>query len=672
MQIEKLSTLNFKKLGTKTIAFTPGLNFISGENGQGKSTVLRAIATALFGPQMLPGTADMIPTFGQNRWEVELQFSHEGSTFVIKRTKSTAQLYKDEDLVASGNTPCTAFMEDLFGFKAKDYNLLIHSRQGETAGVLNYGATALQRKVEEFAGVEVVERVAVKAGDLAKELKLTAEVRMDSIQDHSVEIRELEAVVAELEEKMRKLPSLPMEPTEPDLTVQKASTLHRNYQLYLKELEHYRERKAELETVAAEEPGPEPEQVSEGTLKELVSKLREIQNLNKQKAQKEWDLANKKALIQDLVEPEPLPDGDKIADTLEVRQEGLRSIRAEIKHLYAILKDSKCSACGTELKSINAADINGQIELLRGEEAGLLEEVEDLNHQGEQAVALAKLHQKYQENEKLKLEVEATVLEPQEDTAGLEEKIQEIKIAQELAEQRYSAWAKEHSRIEKARKSLSSLEIPPAVLEYSEEQVTAVSAQWEKYHQELETYGRVVREGEQLLLQHEQAANQLKKTQELQSKGQASKEQAEGEFAKAETAGSLQRFLRDKRSTYLTQVWDAIAAHASDFLSEASNGWLTGVRVEDGKFLFQESGAWVPTAEASGAQESFVGVALRVGISRTLYSRGFYLVFDEPTDGMTEDRARSLIASLSGTAGQVFVITHRETDQALADNIVEV
>ena len=72
MQIESLSTENFKKLGTQFFEFTPGVNFISGENGAGKSTLLRAIAASLFGVQMLPGHSDHVATFGQKTWKLSL------------------------------------------------------------------------------------------------------------------------------------------------------------------------------------------------------------------------------------------------------------------------------------------------------------------------------------------------------------------------------------------------------------------------------------------------------------------------------------------------------------------------------------------------------------------------------------------------------------------------
>jgi ABC-type transport system involved in cytochrome bd biosynthesis fused ATPase/permease subunit len=112
--------------------------------------------------------------------------------------------------------------------------------------------------------------------------------------------------------------------------------------------------------------------------------------------------------------------------------------------------------------------------------------------------------------------------------------------------------------------------------------------------------------------------------------------------------------------------------YATEALNASSSGWMNEVKIEDGKFYFREYGAWVTAVEASGAQEAFLGSALRIGLNKALYRGDAFMVFDEPTDGMREDNARNLVAEIGNCAGQVLVITHRESDQGLANNIIEV
>ena len=74
--------------------------------------------------------------------------------------------------------------------------------------------------------------------------------------------------------------------------------------------------------------------------------------------------------------------------------------------------------------------------------------------------------------------------------------------------------------------------------------------------------------------------------------------------------------------------------------------------------------------EASGAQKSFIGAALRIALKKCLYGNELAMMFDEPTGAMSEVRSRQLMDSLTNAGPQVLVITHRQTDSNLADNLV--
>ena len=170
MELLSLDTTNFKKLGTSHSEFTKGLNVIAGDNAQGKSTLLQAIECALFGSTVVPGKKENIPTWGQTKYGLELRFKLKpGNEFyILTRTGSTAKLMrhwlvqvgeiKEPELVANGSTPVTAMMEELLGLSAKDWNLFVQSKQGSSAGILDFGAAALNRKVEEFAGVDLIDK----------------------------------------------------------------------------------------------------------------------------------------------------------------------------------------------------------------------------------------------------------------------------------------------------------------------------------------------------------------------------------------------------------------------------------------------------------------------------------------------------------------------------------
>ena len=193
MRLIKLITENFKKLGNFSAEFKDGLNIIAGENFQGKTTLLQAIEAAFFGTGVVPVKKENIPTWGQNNFKLELWFAlDEGDVFyVVTRNKSTAKLIRhtsgmEPELIANGNTPVTAEIEKLLGLAARDYNLFVQSKQGESSGILTFGATALNRKVEEFAGVDMIDKVQAEAQRRATSYSGKADAKGVSAEDMEV------------------------------------------------------------------------------------------------------------------------------------------------------------------------------------------------------------------------------------------------------------------------------------------------------------------------------------------------------------------------------------------------------------------------------------------------------------------------------------------------------
>jgi len=181
MRLLSISTENFKRLGTFKCNFTTGLNIIAGENARGKSSLLQAIQAAFFGASTIAGKVENVPTWGQKDFLIELDFAAKGDTYMVSRKKATAKLWRikaeGNELVANGNTPVTAAIEEMFGLAAKDYSLFWQSKQGESAGILTFGAAALNRKVEEFAGVDLIDKVQAKAQTKSTQLTASADAK---------------------------------------------------------------------------------------------------------------------------------------------------------------------------------------------------------------------------------------------------------------------------------------------------------------------------------------------------------------------------------------------------------------------------------------------------------------------------------------------------------------
>src|SRR2546426_9547467 len=77
MQLRRLRLLNFRQHADTELEFGPGITGIIGPNGSGKTTILEAIAWALYGAQAVRGDKDSIRRLGAKGRagvEVELEF----------------------------------------------------------------------------------------------------------------------------------------------------------------------------------------------------------------------------------------------------------------------------------------------------------------------------------------------------------------------------------------------------------------------------------------------------------------------------------------------------------------------------------------------------------------------------------------------------------------------
>jgi DNA repair exonuclease SbcCD ATPase subunit len=663
MILTELHTRNFKKLGDRDFTFSTGLNFILGKNGAGKSTLTRAIGAALFGVSALPGVADDVATWGKATWSVSLHFDIAGSGYVVTRSKSSASLYRDKELIASGNTPVTKEIESLLGLDVKDYHLFVHSRQGETSYVLRYGATALQRKVEEFSGVDVIDKVQGLARSKQKVEVMGADSASAKLLDGEYMrqvMEDLEAAVSRLDQPVEMMPELP----SVEVTVVRNG--HRRYLNYLAEVNNYDTSKdlltEQLEGIVVP-PQPQPVNSLQEALKEAKS----------HQAAYEGYHSTKKLLtskLADLTEPE-LPEPKEFPEGIEEQQAALgqevAELRVSVCNLKKAVSEGVCNACGTIL----AGNLERHKTELQDAQDKLSASESKLDEVARIGRARAVYRQKVTAYVTALNAYNSTRAKLEEQMSGLTEpadysdKIFDLRKQLDEVEKLQEAYESAVRRSNEVKRKLNSLAAPQEVAEVTEQQVVAAEKEWESYHvaKSVAERDRAERVAAQSKL--DAAEREIERQEGLTL-------EVQDRTKLAELYSQLAVFLADRRDRYLKEVWSNILVRASEQLNHVTSGWLTGVKLLDGKFLFEEEGAWIPVIEASGAQSAFIGTALRLSMNRVLYGSDSYLIFDEPTADMTEENSRALVAGIAGAAKQVFVVTHRESDQGLADNVVEV
>lgn len=706
MQLISLTTETFKKLGTRTFSFTPGVNVIAGDNGNGKSTVLRAVAVALFGPTMLPGVSDDIPTRGSSSWCVSLTFEHEGKVYEVVRGKGKSSVKVGEELKASGQLPVTAFIEDLLNISAKDYNLLIHSRQGETNYVINYGATALQRKVEEFAGIAEIDKIVIEAATMAKEAKTKWEWLEGQLlsKEESTTLEEMyEETAASLAEQSSELETLmamtpPTEPAKPLFNLAEERAKLRKYVAWTGEEAAYQRESAELRQKISELPAPlnVPESSEllayQRTLKtELQAAKHSVEAASSAKVKHELLAEQLRKLklqsVEEVSAAEISLSEEEISDAQQQLQM-LNNLKSElvrqVSKLSKEISEGVCGSCGTKL----VTDVDDLVKQKADAEAELLNLKDSIDRVSAELAEVTATHKQLVRTQEAAQEHARKISESEQQLSGFViptvvgdvDQLQEavFKVAEQIKQ--IEATQAEADSLERTRsrlqRSFENLTQPHPVEVVTEEAVAAKELEQSVYEVDHATWKHTV---DNLKRDQEAKALEVQGLQEKLDLLQLRKLEEDKKIMEQEcllmesgVADRLSKYLRTRRAAYLKEVWDSIMAVSSRFLGEATRNWMTETGIEDGKFMFREEGAWVPAVETSGAQAAFLGTALRIGLNKALYRGKTFLAFDEPTEAMTEENARNLVAGIAGEAPQVFLITHRQSDQGLANNLIEV
>jgi len=134
----------------------------------------------------------------------------------------------------------------------------------------------------------------------------------------------------------------------------------------------------------------------------------------------------------------------------------------------------------------------------------------------------------------------------------------------------------------------------------------------------------------------------------------------------------LSEYLRSSRTRFLQDIWNRILNHASSFCKTCTGGDVEGItRDNKGEFKFIENGVERPVTSASGAQRSFMGVGIRLGMSKALYGDGSFLVLDEPSADMSVANSTRLVSALVATGMQIIYSTHTDLEELSASNVID-
>ena len=126
MRLNSLRLINFRQHSDTYIAFESGLTGIIGANGSGKSTILEAIAWALYGQEAARGKKETIRSLRAGpgaRVKVELDFDLGGHRYRVERGLTSAELYLDgsDSPVANSLTGVSEMLRRRLGMSRDEF-----------------------------------------------------------------------------------------------------------------------------------------------------------------------------------------------------------------------------------------------------------------------------------------------------------------------------------------------------------------------------------------------------------------------------------------------------------------------------------------------------------------------------------------------------------------------
>lgn len=161
----------------ETIHFKDGFGAITGPNESGKSVILEMIRFCLFGTAALRGVTD-----DYKKLAAELVFELKGETYTVKRTISSAKVYRGEEEIAVGIRPSNEKIVQLFGFGLDVFDMACVANQDELLKLGSIRPAERKRMVDSVIGLGVLDDLAKEIGDEATALNRRAKDLMDSVR----------------------------------------------------------------------------------------------------------------------------------------------------------------------------------------------------------------------------------------------------------------------------------------------------------------------------------------------------------------------------------------------------------------------------------------------------------------------------------------------------------
>lgn len=698
--LTSIELTNFQKHASLRHDFSDGLNLIVGPNWSGKSTLLRAVRYALFGSSAAKVKAENLAGPQCSTWNVRLGFTLQGKEYTVERGPRKALLLCGSETRASGHSAVTAEIESMIGSQAA-FMAYQAALQGEADTLLTLGAAKLAQHIESVIGSDVVDTVlerirAVRAPLAAVNEAQTLEwsARLLTAQETQKEKHALALEqYAELTELAQRIPALNalLSARQADL-----ATLMQQANAYAqreRDLEQLVAKRGELfEALATAQERLEC--LSEGEDPALV--FTEMQSLSAAK-QRYDTLATRGDAARQAVgaareQLDALPESDQNAlsqlrDEVIEREAALQALRLEVAVAEANLATHRKMLDGASCPTCNRPFEGHDPQLLAAELAQLGQQALDLvQRRNDAAASLESYSQAVRGLEQQETRRNAARARWQELSKVSESLVSELNqlvavdaAMLEAVTARYQDASAAQAALTQARAVLEGCR---SALEQVEGKLAALPNLDPVSSEQLEQSKQACSAAEQALNQAklEDAALRERYAALTDALGLLSTEIASLQEKLAEAGKTrsrialldrLSKYLRANRDRFTAHAWNAVLAYASQFAREASGGDIEAlVRLDDGRFAYQENGVSRDIELASGMQTSILGVGLKLALAAAVNSPFAVLLFDEVSAAASDENALRMTQELAQAGSQIVLVSHRDSDAAVAASVL--
>lgn len=696
---QQLDLVCFRQHEALTINFQPGVVALRGANEAGKSTILQAIAYALFGARALNEALDDVVTWGRkvSELKVKLDFQLSGVDYRIRRGKSGAEIRNADRILATGQDEVSGYVENLLGASRDVTTKLMLANQEDIKGALSKPGAAVEL-IEALSNLGVIDtiislvqeqlpsgrtqtlesRIATLEGQLAVPL---VDDTPPLIQAHGAAVEAESQATGRMREAKARYDALQPAAVAAQKTVDDLAKAGAE-ETRLK-ADHER---AKVTLQALKVP-PLPTNIPElrkrvedaGFMQRAIAAATAMGSVPETPA-RVWE-GDMDSLLAEIT---------KTRTSARAHQEAAANYRTSIARLEAQkITQTACGLCGKDLRKVpevvtKNAELDAQIEELEAKRQDALSHGESdttiLNAYEAIRAAHTEFMRTYQRAAEF-VTLDDSQVPPKWEWSGPEELAEAdtdaaaaLRAAEAAEREHHAAMGRQQQlqaeveRLDHARQAAEAVtahlrELQPQaqqVLGEAADALTALSGAQE----ELRMATEATRSAAQAL---ELAVAVLRAGQASQRRLEADLKAVRDEMAETSDNNALIAFLREARVSVTDQLWSVVMSTVSSYFSDIRGTPSLVSRADNG---FKVDGRNV--AGLSGSTKDALGLAIRKAMVKHFLPNCPFMMLDEPAAACDDERETNMLGLIaSGGFDQVILITHSDLADSFANQVVQ-